>query len=94
MIAPKAEVELLFDWAGGLVWLVLKATDDAGAKLVRNAVAAVGGHATLVRAPPAVRAAEEVFAPQDAVVAALTRRIKASFDPNRVLNPGRMWAGV
>jgi glycolate oxidase FAD binding subunit len=94
MIAPKAEVEMLFDWAGGLVWLVLKATDDAGAKLVRNAVAAVGGHATLVRAPPAVRAAEEVFAPQDAVVAALTRRIKASFDPNRVLNPGRMWAGV
>jgi FAD/FMN-containing dehydrogenase len=24
----------------------------------------------------------------------LSRRIKDSFDPNRVLNPGRMWAGV
>jgi glycolate oxidase FAD binding subunit len=94
LIAPEAEVEMLFDWAGGLVWLALKAADNAGAKLVRDAVAAVGGHATLVRAPPAVRAAEEVFAPQDAAVAALTRRIKASFDPNRVLNPGRMLAGV
>jgi FAD/FMN-containing dehydrogenase len=24
----------------------------------------------------------------------LTARVKESFDPSRVLNPGRMWAGV
>ena len=27
-------------------------------------------------------------------LAALTRRVKESFDPRRVLNPGRMYAGV
>jgi glycolate oxidase FAD binding subunit len=35
-----------------------------------------------------------VFEPQEAALAALTRRVKESFDPNSVLNPGRMWAGV
>jgi glycolate oxidase FAD binding subunit len=57
-------------------------------------VAATGGHATLIRAPAAVRAAADVFTAQDAAVAALTKRIKAGFDPSGVLNPGRMWAGV
>ena len=33
-------------------------------------------------------------APHDGAVAALTKRVKESFDPERVLNPGRMWAGV
>jgi glycolate oxidase FAD binding subunit len=48
----------------------------------------------LIRAPAAVRAAAQVFSPQDAAVDALTKRIKTSFDPSGVLNPGRMWAGV
>jgi glycolate oxidase FAD binding subunit len=62
--------------------------------MVRRAVAALGGHATLVRAPAAVRAAVGVFEPQDQGLAALTKRVKESFDPQGVLNPGRMWAGV
>jgi glycolate oxidase FAD binding subunit len=41
-----------------------------------------------------VRAVVPVFEPQDAGVAALTRRIKESFDPQRVFNAGRMYAGV
>jgi glycolate oxidase FAD binding subunit len=83
-----------YDWAGGLIWLALPLSDDGGAARVRRATAAVGGHATLIRAPAAVRAAVPVFAPQDEGVAALTRRIKESFDPKGVLNAGRMYAGV
>jgi glycolate oxidase FAD binding subunit len=94
MIAKGAQAQMFFDWAGGLIWVALGASDDAGAALVRRAVAATGGHATLIRAPASVRAAIGVFAPQDAAVAALTKRVKESFDPKGVLNPGRMWAGV
>ena len=65
---------------------------DAGA--IRGAVGAIGGHATLIRAPAAVRAVSEVFEPEPAGVAALNKRVKESFDPKGVLNPGRMWAGV
>lgn len=94
LIAANANAELLYDWAGGLVWAALAPSDDGGAGLVRAAVASVGGHATLVRAPAALRAAVDVFTPQDAGLAALTKRVKEGFDPNGVLNPGRMWAGV
>lgn len=82
--------ELLFDWAGGLVWLAVPAEGDAGAAIVRGAVAGVGGHATLVRAPEALRAAVPPFQPQAPGVAALSARVKAGFDPRGILNPGRM----
>ena len=55
---------------------------------------AIGGHATLIRAPAAVRAAVDVFTPEPPALAALTKRVRGGFDPQGVLNAGRMWAGV
>jgi glycolate oxidase FAD binding subunit len=93
-IAARLDVEVVYDWGGGLVWLAPPARVDVGAKLIRRAVAAHGGHAMLVRAPPAARAAADVFSPQETALAGLTRRVKDSFDPKGALGPGRMWAGV
>src|SRR3984957_19697085 len=90
----QSDAELLYDWAGGLIWAALPASNDAQAPRVRAAIAAAGGHATLIRAPAAVRAAVEVFSPEPAPLAALTARVRQSFDPQGVLNAGRMWAGV
>lgn len=92
MISPGAQ--MFYDWGGGLIWILMPLSDDAGASELRQAVATLGGHATLVRAPTAIRAATDVFQPQDDAVAALTKRVKDSFDPKGILNPGRMWAGV
>jgi len=94
LLLAKAQAEVMYDWAGGLIWAALPAADDAGAPLVRAAVANAGGHATLIRAPAAVRASVAVFAPEPAALAALTKRLRESFDPQGVLNAGRMWAGV
>jgi glycolate oxidase FAD binding subunit len=93
-LRDQADAELLYDWAGGLVWAALPSAEDAHAPLVRAAMTASGGHATLIRAPAAVRAAVAVFTPEEPALAALTKRVRESFDPHRVLNPGRMWAGV
>ncbi len=97
-IAGSLDAAYFYDWGGGLIWLALPAPDgaasDAGAGAIRAALEASGGHATLIRAPAEVRAAVPVFQPQDAATAALTERVKDGFDPNRVLNPGRMYAGV
>jgi glycolate oxidase FAD binding subunit len=91
--------EVLYDWGGALLWVLPAPLPDGGAALIRSALAAAGGsaaggHATLIRAPAALRAVVDVFEPQEPVLAALTRRVKESFDPKGVLNPGRMWAGV
>ncbi len=81
----------LHDWAGGLVWLAGGEVSAERAAALRETFARFGGHATLVRAPEAVRAEIEVFQPQPAPLAALTRRVKRSFDPERILNRGRMY---
>jgi glycolate oxidase FAD binding subunit len=93
-LVAEANAEVLYDWAGGLVWAALPPADDASAPLVRATVAKSGGHATLIRAPAAVRAKVDVFAPEPEGLAALTKRVRGGFDPHGVLNPGRMWAGV
>ena len=94
-VARDLDAEYFYDWGGGLVWLAPSAAgEDAGAANLHAALGANGGHATLVRASTEVRAAVPVFQPQDPATAALTERIKDGFDPKRVLNPGRMYAGV
>ena len=90
--APSAAA--FYDWGGGLVWIDFDPADDAHGPRVRSAVALAGGHATLMRADHDVRARVEVFQPQPAAVSALSRRLKDSFDPQGILNPGRMYAGI
>ena len=87
-------VEAYYDWSGGLIWLEVPATADAGASDIRRAVAIYGGHATLIRAEPAIRSAVEVFQPLSPVLERITRNLKAAFDPQGILNPGRMYAGI
>jgi glycolate oxidase FAD binding subunit len=88
--AQRSATEAFYDWSGGLIWLALPASADADHEIVRGALGPAGGHATLVRAPETVRAAVPVFQPQTAALAALASRVKESFDPKRLFNPGRM----
>lgn len=75
----------LVDWGGGLVLAGFEAVD---AQHVRAALPT--GHATLLKAPAASRAAVPVFQPQAPAVAAVAARLRAAFDPRGILNPGRM----
>jgi glycolate oxidase FAD binding subunit len=94
--ALEREVSLawLADWAGGLLWLAVDDSDDAGAAAIRRALSPLGGHATLVRASAGLRAAVPVFHPQEPALARLSARVKDSFDPKRILNRGKMHAEV
>jgi glycolate oxidase FAD binding subunit len=73
------------DWGGGLIWIGAQQVD---VRRVRGALR--DGHATLVRAPLAERRSSSVFEPQSAAIAAIAARLKAAFDPQNRLNPGRM----
>jgi len=86
----RPAAQAFYDWSGGLIWLALPPSDDADHTIVRGALGATGGHATLIRAPEAVRAAVPVFHPQSAALVALAARVKESFDPKGLFNPGRM----
>ena len=96
--ALDGDAQHFYDWGGGLLWVAAPSDAgdrDAGAASIRAAIAANGGgHATLVRAPDPVRAAVPVFEPQAPALAELTKRVKESFDPHGIFNPGRVYRGV
>ncbi len=93
-IAAKRPVRHCLDWSGGLIWLATPQEDGAGAALIQRVAAEAGGHATLIRASEALRAAASVFQPLPPAVMTLQAGLKASFDPDGILNPGRMHAGL
>lgn len=90
-IAAQLAATYFFDWAGGLIWLAVTGKDDGGASVIRAALPS--GHATLIRAPDAIRAQVSAFMPQPPALAALAGRVKQSFDPRNLFNPGIMVKG-
>ncbi len=93
-VRAELDVRALLDWGGGLVWLSVLAAGDAGAATIRAAVGAARGHATLIRAPDAVRAAIDVFQPLAAPLMRVQGGIKTAHDPAGIFSPGRMYAGL
>ena len=77
----------LIEWGGALRWLATQ----ADAKVVRDAAARAGGHATLFRNGDKSLG---VFHPLAAPIAAIHRRLKAEFDPAGIFNRGRMYADL
>ncbi|WP_458758082.1 FAD-binding protein [Afipia sp. TerB] len=89
-LARETGADVYYDWGGGLIWAALPEAPDAHAKALRASLTEISGHATLLRGSETVRSAIDVFQPQSPGVAALSRRIKNSFDPRNILNRGRM----
>jgi glycolate oxidase FAD binding subunit len=93
-ITSYMDCRAFYDWSGGLIWAEVLSTTDAGAADIRRVIATHGGHATLVRAEPEVRAAVDVFQPLEPGIERLSRKLKATFDPAGILNPGRMYPNI
>jgi len=74
----------LIEWGGAQRWY----RGDAEVQTIRAAALAAGGHASLYRGGDKQLG---VFAPLAPAVAKIHRRLKASFDPSGVFNPGRMY---
>ncbi|HEY4078414.1 MAG TPA: FAD-binding protein [Rhizomicrobium sp.] len=90
--APRLAKELaathwLGDWAGGMLWVAAPASDAAR---IRAIAASVNGQAMLLRASAESRSQLGLFAPQPPALAALTRSVRAAFDPLSLFNPGRL----
>lgn len=78
--------ETLIDWGGGQRWLLSTAEPAA----VRAAAQDCQGYAECFRGG----GPDAVFMPLSAALVELHRRLKASFDPHGILNPGRIYQGL
>ena len=80
-IVARLEGQAIWDWGGGLIWLLVG--HGRGAEVA--AAVAGRGHATLMRG-----VGGPVFPPEAAEVAALVAGLKTKFDPRGILNRGMM----
>jgi len=79
--------EQLVEWGGAQRWICT----TAPAATLRQAAAAVGGHAMLFRATDKSAGA---FAPLAPPLDRIHRELKQAFDPDGVFNPGRLVPGL
>lgn len=85
----RAGIDAYYDWQGGLVWMRMEAGHEAD--VLRHGIRSLGGgHATLVRAAPEIRAKVPTFEPLSPAVALLSGRVRAKLDPHGIFNPGLM----
>jgi glycolate oxidase FAD binding subunit len=80
-----------FDWGGGLLWLSGPAT-EAAHDAVRAAALANAGTWWLMDARPPLRAAVDVLPPEPPALAAISARVRETFDPRGLFNPGKLRA--
>lgn len=76
----------MVEWGGAQRWVVT----TAPAASLRAAALGAGGHATAFRGAKASGA----LAPLSAPLARIHREMKSAFDPDRVFNPGRLYADL
>ncbi|RVT87407.1 FAD-binding protein [Rhodobacteraceae bacterium CCMM004] len=80
--ARLSGARLLLDWGGGLIWAGVAPGTDLRARLE-----GIAGHATLVRAAPETHARLGTLPPEAPAVAALSRGLRAKFDPRGLFSP-------
>ena len=80
----KLEGDTLLDWGGAQRWML----SNESPKAIRHAVEEAGGHATLFR-PHEINA--DIFQPLPGSLKQLHQRLKHAFDPDGILNHGRMY---
>lgn len=88
-VAPPLDLpgEQLLEWGGAQRWL----RADADAAQLREIAARAGGHATLFRGGHGEQRAGGVYTPLQPALMEVHRRLKQSFDPFGVFNPGRLY---
>ena len=103
VIPPSNTVQLIFqipnkfkyflDWGGALIWMEACELTEQLFDSMRKKVVKLGGYATMIKNSDHLPYVEDVFTiNRDRFN--ISQNIKKSFDPKRILNPGKMYTGI
>jgi len=86
--------EAVYDWGGSEVFIRMEAGNvgEDGPALRATVEQACGGNACLFRAPANLRRRVGAFHPRTKALRELGERVRQTFDPNRILNAGKLSA--
>jgi len=81
------------DWGGALIWMEACELTEEMFDSIRKKVVKSGGYVTMIKNSEYLPYVEDVFTINRERFN-LSQHIKKSFDPKRILNPGKMYTGI
>jgi glycolate oxidase FAD binding subunit len=103
VLPPSESINLIYqfsnkfkyylDWGGALMWLEAFELSEEMFESIRRKVVKFGGYVTMIKNSEYLPYVENTFTiNKDRLI--ISEKIKKSFDPKRILNPGKMYTGV
>jgi len=103
VIPPSESIKLVYqlsnkykyylDWGGALMWMEAFELSEEMFDSIRKKVVKLDGYVTMIKNSDYLPYVEDVFTiNKDRFI--ISQNIKKSFDPKRILNPGKMYTGI
>jgi len=100
VIPPAASLDLMkylknnfkyyIDWCGSLFWIEVLEEENIQIKAMKEKIINLGGYLTIVKKSESLSSDIDLFTVNDTRLL-LSQKIKKSFDPKKLLNPGKMY---
>ena len=81
------------DWCGSLFWIEVDSKKEEKIRYLKKMANDFGGYLTVIKTSSEYDYGEAIFT-VDKVRLMISEKIKQSFDPKRILNPGKMYRGI
>ena len=89
----SSKFKYYLDWGGALMWLEVFELSEEMFESIRKKVVNRGGYVTMIKNSNYLPYVEDVFTISSERFN-ISQNIKKSFDPKRILNPGKMYTGI
>ena len=89
----KYKINYFLDWGGSLIWLQIDEINTKMLKEIKEIVQKAAGYLTVIKVEEDMKATIDIFT-VDPIKYKISEKIKKSFDPKRILNPGKMYPGI
>jgi glycolate oxidase FAD binding subunit len=86
----KNNFKYYIDWCGSLFWIEVLEEENIQIKKIKETIINLGGYLTIVKKSESLSADIDIFTINDTRLL-LSQKIKESFDPKKLLNPGKMY---
>ena len=87
------EINYFLDWGGSLIWVEIEKISLKILREIKDITQQHSGYFTIIKLEDDLKASADIFT-IDPIKYKISEKIKKSFDPKRIFNPGKMYSGI